>query len=489
MGVTNLSDPGGSEGAERRAPERLIDDPVVVAVVDAIPFPLLLKDEAFRFVALNPAAEAFLGLPAGEILGLTDFDLSPIAEAANFRSRDELVMRTGAVDEVDETRTDTGGDGGVRTLRTRKSRLILPDGRRYLIVAPIDVTDLVEERRAFEEQGRILAERTQELNRLIEELHAARGHAEALLRRAELERELLIRATELAGHGYAVAEPDDRISFCNDEFAQAMSQEPSRLLGERLDLLPATLPWLHQDPDRETWIGAWIHTYRDASGDGVELAFPGDELRKLRCRRGADGRTVACLIDATAFHRQARALERLLREDDLTGAASRRHFMERLELECARVARYGRTCTLALADLDHFKSVNDRYGHAGGDAVLRHVATLWSAQVRSADLVGRLGGEEFAILFTDTALDDAAVVVERAREAVARRPALFGDTAIAATASFGLADTATAGSDPKRLFDAADRALYRAKALGRNRVELAVPPLGTRPGAVVGVAG
>lgn len=487
--MANLSDPEGPESAGSRLAARPIGDAVVGAVVDAIPFPVIVKDEAFRFVAVNPAAETLLGLPATEILGLTDFDLSPITEAAGFRSRDELVMRTGVADEVDEVRTDTGGNGRLRQLRTRTSRLILPDGRRYLIVAPIDVTDLLEGRREFEAQGRVLAERTLELNRLIEELHAARGHAEALLQRTEHERELLIRATEVAGHGYAVAEPDDRIGFCNAEFARALGIPQPSLLGERLDLLPAAARWLQDDPDREAWIGAWIRTYREATGDGVELAFPEDHWRQLRCRRGADGRTVACLIDGTAFRRQARTLERLLREDELTGVASRRHFMERLELECARSSRYGRTCALAVADLDHFKSINDRHGHAGGDAVLRHVATLWSAQVRSLDLVGRLGGEEFAILFADTAIDEAAQVVERACRTLAESPAQFGDTAIPTTASFGLADTVTAGADPHRLLDEADRALYRAKALGRNRVELAMPAVAAPAEAPFGIAG
>lgn len=487
-----MSDPQRSELAGTGPPDRPIGDEVVAAVVDAIPFPVLVKDEAFRLVAVNPAAESFLGLPASDVLGLTDFDLSPLEEAAHFRSRDELVMRTGAVDEVDEQRTDTGGDGvrrTLRTLRTRKSRLVLPDGRRFVIVAPIDISDLVESRRALEQQGAILAERTAELNRLIEELHAARGHAEALLLRAERERELLIRATEVAGHGYAVAEPDDRIGFCNEEFARALGIPLSRLEGERLDLLPTTVPWLRDDPGRETWIAAWIRAYREAGGAGVELAFPEDRWWQLRCRRGADGRTVACLIDGTAARVQAKALERLLREDDLTGVASRRHFLERLELECARSARYGRPCALAVADLDHFKSVNDRHGHAGGDAVLRHVATLWSAQVRALDLVGRLGGEEFAILFADTELDEAALVVERARATVAESPAPFGDTTIPTTASFGLADTTCCGPDPRRLLDLADRALYRAKALGRNRVELAMPAAASPPIAALGVAG
>jgi diguanylate cyclase (GGDEF)-like protein len=126
--------------------------------------------------------------------------------------------------------------------------------------------------------------------------------------------------------------------------------------------------------------------------------------------------------------------------------------------------------TLVLLDIDHFKHVNDRHGHAGGDEVLRRVAAVVAGNLRASDVVGRWGGEEFLIACAGTRLSDASRLAEKLRERVERSEVLAAGSRVAVTASFGVALVPPGGSVREGL-ERADIALYRAKATGRNRVE------------------
>lgn len=164
--------------------------------------------------------------------------------------------------------------------------------------------------------------------------------------------------------------------------------------------------------------------------------------------------------------------ELLARMDVLTGIPNRRAFMQAAEQEVLRAQRYGSPLTVAVLDLDHFKTVNDTFGHAAGDHVLIDRANLLSASVREVDTVGRLGGEEFAILMPGTPLSEAIQAVERIRQAFEQNPISDGDQLIRATASFGVAEYPGADPTVDGLLAKADGALYVAKARGRNRVEI-----------------
>jgi diguanylate cyclase (GGDEF)-like protein len=156
--------------------------------------------------------------------------------------------------------------------------------------------------------------------------------------------------------------------------------------------------------------------------------------------------------------------------DALTGLANRRSTMRRFALEAARAARYEREFALLLFDIDHFKRVNDTYGHLAGDAVLRHVASLLQRASRSADLVGRIGGEEFVCLLGELHFAPAMQAANRLRELIESSPVSAGDATIALTVSGGLARFPTDGRDWDRLFAVADQRLYAAKEGGRNRI-------------------
>jgi diguanylate cyclase (GGDEF)-like protein len=163
-------------------------------------------------------------------------------------------------------------------------------------------------------------------------------------------------------------------------------------------------------------------------------------------------------------------VERQALVDGLTGLANRRRSDEMLHLELTRAARLGAPIAFVLLDVDRFKSINDRFGHPAGDAVLREVATLLAETVREIDLAGRWGGEEFALILPGTDLDGGVQLAERLRAALEERPIKAAPkTELFVTASFGVAAFPGNGTEDE-LVAAADAALYEAKGSGRNRV-------------------
>lgn len=169
-------------------------------------------------------------------------------------------------------------------------------------------------------------------------------------------------------------------------------------------------------------------------------------------------------------------LERQATTDFPTGAPNRRSFMSRLALEFERIRRHPELqCSVLALDLDHFKHVNDTWGHAAGDAVLRHLADQVGRLIRPADLLGRTGGEEFSVLLPDTRAEDARILAERLRQRVADTPAEFGGQAIAVTLSIGVSPIAADDADLDAVLARADEALYEAKKAGRNAVHVCLP--------------
>lgn len=165
-------------------------------------------------------------------------------------------------------------------------------------------------------------------------------------------------------------------------------------------------------------------------------------------------------------------LIRLATTDSLTGISNRRHFIEQLNMELAHFRRFGTSAAFLMVDLDHFKSVNDTFGHAAGDAVLRHFSELTRQRLRRIDLLGRLGGEEFGILLPGTDSAGAELFAERLRIYVADTPAQKDDSTIPVTISIGIAMFNANDTEADSIMARADMALYRAKEHGRNRVEL-----------------
>jgi two-component system cell cycle response regulator len=194
--------------------------------------------------------------------------------------------------------------------------------------------------------------------------------------------------------------------------------------------------------------------------DAVELITRARNLLELRARQR----------DLAAANGQ---LYVLATTDQLTGLKNRRYFIERLEIEVERTRRHHQKCAVAILDADHFKSVNDTHGHDAGDKVLQTLASLLVGDLRAIDLVGRIGGEEFALLLPETTPNDALDVCHRilARIRGAKVPIEGGE--IEFSASIGLTGISDVRDEADAVLKRADQALYRAKAGGRNRCEVA----------------
>lgn len=264
----------------------------------------------------------------------------------------------------------------------------------------------------------------------------------------------------------------------SDEFFRILGEEPGIMAPSFLDFLGRVHP-----AERES-VADFFELGR-RNGVSFRLEFrvvrPGGEERwvSMVCDYARDdaGRVVrhhGAIMDITERHRAEEDLRRLARTDALTGLANRRSILDLLAAERERALRYGQPLCLVMADLDHFKAVNDTHGHAVGDSVLRHITGVLQAGVRTVDTVGRIGGEEFCVLLPQTELEPGLEVarrlVERARSTPMR---LEGGGELRQTLSCGVARLA-GGESVDALLRRADAALYRAKAAGRDRALVAV---------------
>ncbi len=207
---------------------------------------------------------------------------------------------------------------------------------------------------------------------------------------------------------------------------------------------------------------------RVAEGD-LDISVPKRRSDEL-------GVAIAVFNDMVAQLRQSRErLEALTTTDSLTGLLNRKGITEGFATFLVRYRRHRRPFSVIMLDIDHFKAINDRYGHLVGDLVLREVSRLLQREMRQVDLVGRYGGEEFLVLLDETGAEAAFVVAERIRNALAETVISHEGIRVRVTASFGVAEVAR-GESMEELLERADRAMYHAKKGGRNRTVVADPP-------------
>lgn len=224
----------------------------------------------------------------------------------------------------------------------------------------------------------------------------------------------------------------------------------------------------------------------------VITCVPGDDVvdtlelmnsRHIRHMPVLDQGKPLAMISIREFDRVCRHLQIQSRTDELTGLANRRYFLETLETELARSRRYHTPLSLAILDIDHFKHINDNFGHDAGDRVLCDLGKLLVRELRTFDGIGRLGGEEFAILFPNTTAANAKLACERVIAAIRMREVVTEEGSTRYTASFGLTDAGADTTDGQAFLKAADKLLYQAKGEGRNRVVSRPQAPSSGPGA------
>lgn len=218
--------------------------------------------------------------------------------------------------------------------------------------------------------------------------------------------------------------------------------------------------------------GEPVHTTALNYGKGGRRYWVDIKIIPLRDADGNITHFAAIERDITEIKEQQDQLRKLAEQDELTGVANRRHFLSAMRAEMGRALRYRHPLSMLMIDIDHFKRVNDTWGHAAGDQVLKALAETCVGGLRRMDLVGRIGGEEFAVMLPETGANAARDTGERLREAVSGIKVLVTSDSrpIQITCSIGAAGLDHGGDTVDRLMARADRALYQAKDEGRNRL-------------------
>lgn len=277
------------------------------------------------------------------------------------------------------------------------------------------------------------------------------------------------RAIETSADGYWMTDLHGHILEVNDAYIRASGYSRKELLAMRI----ADIEAVESPAATENYIGKIVRCgfgrfeSRHRAKNGRIWWV---EITASHCP--FTGNCVFAFIkDITQRKSQEERLTHQANTDYLTGMANRRHFSELAEIELMRSTRYGNPLSVLLLDIDHFKSINDTFGHKTGDIVLQKLAETCKNTLREIDVIGRWGGEEFAALLPETPSIQAAEVADRLRAAIANAPVKLPDaTLLHFTVSIGCASRTGKGDTFDSLTIHADKALYEAKRAGRNGV-------------------
>ena len=438
-----------AEPAERRGDALMRGAMLALrSAMDEIETGVLLLDADMRAQFINKAFRRMWALPDATA------DAKPSYAALIFHGRDTgaYEIKASDMDAYVEGRISQirAGDPTPRDVRCtdgtvlRVQCAVLPNGGRMISYA--DVTDIVR-------------------------------HADEL--------ESLRKALDHVSDGVMLLDADLRVQFLNRKVRTyfGVTAEQAAAHPTYLDLI-RNAPHAGNHgvaPDQlEAFFAARVEAIRSATPAVRDAKTSDGRVVRVHVAATASGGRMANYCDITDLIRNAEMLEKLATVDSMTGLYNRRHFMVLSEAEWSRFQRYQRPLSLLMLDIDHFKSVNDRYGHAVGDETIISVAAACQNGKRNSDVAGRLGGEEFAILLPETDAAQAMVVAERIRESIAGQFLATHKVRFNVTASVGLAQASLGMSGIDALLREADAALYRAKEAGRNRVVAAAAP-GTPP--------
>ncbi len=285
----------------------------------------------------------------------------------------------------------------------------------------------------------------------------------------------MVDSTVLAhiGIGVVLLDPQGFVTHANDKAAGLLGV-PTALLQEGASFDAVVKLAQRQDglaPSDTRLLSPSAGVAGGEASKRCDLTVTGGGIVEMRSTPLPDGGSIRTLTDVGHDRQMLAELHRQAATDPLTGVANRRYFLSRFQREIDRHKRYATDIALLIMDIDHFKVINDRHGHAIGDAALKAISLTSLSSLRKVDLLGRIGGEEFGVLLPKTRIETAVIVAERLRHAIAACPVRIGSNeSVYVTASIGVAAIRPTDDEPEPIMVRADSALYRAKEAGRNRV-------------------
>jgi len=401
------------------------------ALFDTLPVPVFVKDVRGQYADINSAFERYTGLDRRDVLQRTTFAvMDPGAAKAHVAHDRKLLAEEG------RTRYEEAvpvADGSLRMASLSKASFRDSAGNIGGIVGVIhDLSD------AQPNEARL----------------------EAILEQSPI--------------GVSVSRRDDgRIVFVNTRFAELIGLPRERLIGSRARDYYLDNHQRERVLERLRAVGAVVNMevqFKKADGSPFWTLFTVNQA----VIQGVEV-NLAWIYDYTERRSMEEALRDMASRDPLTGIYNRRSFMELARQQLARAHRFHEPLAVFVLDVDHFKKINDTYGHATGDDALRMVAGGCQAILREYDILGRLGGEEFVVVLPGATADETRVVAERVRRNLARMPIAAPEGRFHLTSSIGIAGLEGATDTLEKAIHRADLALYRAKHEGRNRVVVYEP--------------
>ena len=291
------------------------------------------------------------------------------------------------------------------------------------------------------------------------------------LKQSEKEAKKLSMAIENSPSSVFITNVNGKIEYVNPKFTEITGYEPEEIVGKNPSILKSGTKTAEEYKilwdtisSGKTWYGEFYNKKKNG-----ELYWESASIASITDPYGNITNYVAVKEDITEKKKMEEELTKLATTDPLTGVANRRFFAERMESELVRFKRFGNPASFLMLDIDFFKKINDSYGHAIGDVALKEFARIARESLRKTDLVGRLGGEEFGILLTETDIDGAMIFAERLRYKIANNIVYTDVANITFTVSIGISEYSLSDEEVEGIIARADEALYEAKNTGRNK--------------------
>lgn len=414
-----------------------------LAALDQVQLGIVLLDHELRARFINRAFRTMFRLPDAKA------NSKPPFVALMYHGRDTRAYEI-AVGQLDQYVADRvakvkAGDSTPTNIRLANGEVLrfqcaaLPGGGRMLTYTP--VTDIVR-------------------------------HSDEL--------ETLRAALDRIRDGVTLLDPELNVQFMNRSAHRLWRLpegecETGRNIADLISQARMRDPYGVAPEELDNFIARRIAQIRAGEPGPRDLAMGNGRILRAQCERLPSGGRMLTYCDVTDLVRNAKDMETLATIDAVTGVCNRRHFVTLADREWTRFERYHRPLSMLVVDVDHFKSVNDRFGHDVGDAALARIAQVLLADRRTTDVVARLGGDEFVLLLPETDLDQASIVAERLCAAVRSALVQAWDRNVGLTLSIGVASATASMPGVTALIKAADEALYEAKAKGRNRFAVARP--------------